>query len=473
MTQLALEQITKRFRSSLALDGVSFDVAPGEVHALLGENGAGKSTLMHIAYGMIQPDAGTIRVDGVSRRMPSPRSARAAGIGMVHQHFTSVPALSVAENIALAAGWSETGRRAERRAATVIERLALPLDASAMVGSLSVQLRQRLEVVKALASDATVLLLDEPSAVLAPREVRELLATVRHFADSGGAVVLITHKLDEVFVAADRVTVLRRGEVTLAAPLAGQTHDSLARAMLGSELVRETRNGVVSGEVLVCAEEVVVDGGSPISFEVRAGEIVGIAAIEGNGQREILRSVAGVAEQSPSRGTLSVATPIAFIPEDRTVEGVITPFTLTENLLLGINDRVGVWIDWPAMRTRAATLMQEYDIRAEGVDATAGSLSGGNQQKLVFARALERAPRVLVAEDPTRGLDILASQAIHTRLRDAAAQGVAVLIHSSDLDEVLDLSDRVLVVANRQLREMPTGATRDEVGDAMLGITAA
>ena len=475
MTLLSLAQITKRFGPALALDNVSFDVAAGEVHALLGENGAGKSTLMHVAYGMVRPDSGSVRMGpDRPRTFASPTEARAAGIGMVHQHFTSIPALSVGENIALTAGWGETGKRAEQRAAAVIARLALPLDPAALVQSLSAQLRQRLEIVKALAADARVLLLDEPSAVLAPREVRELLRTIRGFAASGGAVVLITHKLDEVFAAADRVTVLRRGVVTFSGPIAGQTPATLARAMLGAELPRAPRRPAVAGAVLVRAESLVVAparSGRGASFEFRAGEIVGIAAIEGNGQRELLRAIAGLDEVKIVGGTLEVSTPIALVPEDRTREGLITEFSLTENVLLGVLDRAGRWLDWSALRSRTASLLTEFDVRAPGPDVPVVSLSGGNQQKLVFARAFAREPRVLVAEDPTRGLDILATQAIHQRLREAASRGVAVVVHSSDLDEVLELADRIFVVASGVVQEMPPGATRETVGDAMLALT--
>ena len=473
MTLLSLAQVTKTFGQTLALDHVSFDVAAGEVHALLGENGAGKSTLMRIAYGLVQADAGTLHFGGQQRELlKSPAEARAAGIGMVHQHFTSIPALSVGENIALAAGWPETGRRAEQRAAAVIAQLALPLDPAALVATLSVQLRQRLEIVKALAADAGVLLLDEPSAVLAPREVRELLRTIRGFAASGGAVVLITHKLDEVLAAADRVTVLRRGVVTYSGPSADQSAATLARAMLGADLPRTAPRVARAGEVVVRAESLGVGAVHAASFEVRAGEIVGIAAIEGNGQRELLRAIAGLDEVGDISGTLRVTGPVSFVSEDRTTEGLISEFSLTENLLLGTLSGVGRWLDWGALRARTAALLAEFDVRSGGPDTTAGALSGGNQQKLLFARAFERAPQVLVAEDPTRGLDILATHEIHERLLAAASGGVAVIVHSSDLDEVLALADRVLVVANGVVRELPASASRDAIGDAMLGLSA-
>ena len=467
---LSLTNISRRFGALLALDDVSFDVAAGEVHALLGENGAGKSTLIRIAAGLISPDAGSVASSG---SLPSPRNSEAraqhaAPVRMVAQHFSSIPAFTVAENIALAAGWRETGRAAERRAAEVIARLGLPLDATAVVETLSVQLRQRLEIVKALAGDARVLLLDEPSAVLAPREVTELLQLVRDFAARGGAVVLITHKLDEVFAAADRVTVLRRGQVTFTGPVAGETPASLSRAMIGGDLPRVERTAPVIGDVVVRAERLVVER-VPLSFEIRAGEVVGVAAIEGNGQRALLRRIAGVNEAAPRSGSLTVSGPVAFVPEDRTTEGIIPALTLTENVLLG-DQAAPWWLDWPALRVRTTALLGAFDVRGGDADTPAASLSGGNQQKLIFARVLERSPKVLVVEDPTRGLDVQATAAIHARLRAAAAAGAAVLVHSSDLDEVLELADRLFVMASGTLTELPIDTPRDVVGDAMLGV---
>ncbi len=469
-SSLSLQRISKKFGATVALADVSLDMRAGEVHALLGENGAGKSTLMHIAYGMLRADSGTIAVrrpDGIVETIPafsSPRAARDAGIGMVHQHFTSIPALTVSENIALTAGWRDTGSAAERRAALVTERLALPLPVSAHVDGLSVQLRQRLEIVKALAADARVLLLDEPSAVLAPREVDELLIFVRRFAEGGGTVLLITHKLAEVFRVADHVTVLRRGQVTLDDRLAGRSPQALSRAMIGGELPRATQLAVQSGEVLVRVSS------AAATFEVRAGEIMGVAAIDGNGQRELLRTIAGVDNAQLVGDAVEVTGPVAFIPDDRIAEGLIGAFSLTENLLLGTLDRSDEWLDWNAIRARTTTLMHEHDVRAASADAAAETLSGGNQQKFILARALEGTPRVIVAEDPTRGLDLLATQAIHERLRAAARNGAAVLFHSSDIDEVLELSSRLLVMAHGRAKELPRDTPRDLVGDAMLAL---
>jgi ABC-type uncharacterized transport system ATPase subunit len=399
---------------------------------------------------------------------------------LVHQHFTAIPALTVGENIALAAGWKETGRRAERRAAEVIARLALPLDAAARVESLSVQLRQRLEIVKALATDANVLLLDEPTAVLAPREVTELLTLIRGIAARGGAVVLISHKLREVLEVADRITVLRRGVVTHSGPRAGETAGSLSEAMIGEQRTengeqRQQRTKRVSTQGVPRVElnsawlspSVL---GSPFSvLTFAAGEIVGVAAVEGNGQRALLRGIAGV----ESADGITVHGTVAFIPEDRTTEALIGEFTLAENLVLGTADAARRWIDWDSVKARTAALMTAYDVRAPGPATPVSALSGGNQQKFVFARVLSGNPDIVVAEDPTRGLDVAAAAAIHARLRAAADAGACVIVHSSDLDEVLLLADRLLVMANGRLTELPRDTPREVVGDVMLGITPA
>ncbi|MFL5495902.1 MAG: ATP-binding cassette domain-containing protein, partial [Gemmatimonadales bacterium] len=332
-----------------ALRGADFTLGPGEVHALLGENGAGKTTLMHVAYGLARPDGGTVLVDGIPRTVTSPRAARRLGVGMVHQHFTSIPALSVAENVALAAGWPVSPESLRQRVRALGERVGLPLDPDLLAGRLSVSLKQRLEIVKALAADARILLLDEPTAVLAPGEVDELLRVMRAFTGSGGSVVLITHKLDEALAAADRVTVLRQGSVVFTGPVAGQTTASLARAMMGNAEVRAAarterttsprERSASPGPALVRLEALEVSRESGFGIAVRHAslvvhgeEIIGLAAVEGNGQRELLRAIAG--RLLPIRGKLDVTGPVAFIPEDRTTEGLIPELTLTENVVL-------------------------------------------------------------------------------------------------------------------------------------------
>jgi simple sugar transport system ATP-binding protein len=444
-----------------AVRGADFSLAAGEVHALVGENGAGKSTLMHIAAGMVPPDAGTIQVDGRDVRFHSPRDARELGIGMVHQHFTSIPGLTVGENLSLAAGrldgWTAGGLGA---------RLLAELPANALVSGLSVAQRQRLEILKALATGARILLLDEPTALLTPAEVNELQGLIRDFAASGGAVALITHKLREVLGASDRVTVLRRGMVTLRGATGDQTESSLAQAMIGVE-------GVASSEARVAKREARGDGASRVEIgeiTLRAGELVGVAAVEGNGHRELLRAIAGLEESAGVR----VRGTVALVPEDRTTEGLIGALSLTENLVLGLS-RDPRWarggrLDWSAARRRITELIEAFAIVAPGPDARAGTLSGGNQQKLLLARALEGQPAVLVMENPTRGLDVRTTGEMHRRLRGAASAGVTVIVHSTDLDEILALADRVLVVHRKEVREAPRGADRRQVGDMMLGV---
>jgi general nucleoside transport system ATP-binding protein len=480
---LAMRGIAKRFGSVQALRGADFVLGAGELHALLGENGAGKTTLMHVAFGLVRPDAGEVSVDGVPRAIGSPRVARRLGIGMVHQHFTSVPALTVAENVALAAGWPVAPAPLRARVQELGERYGLPLDPDARAGGLSVALKQRLEIVKALASEARVLLLDEPTAVLAPNEADELLRVVRAFTQAGGSAVLITHKLDEALAAADRVTVLRQGSVVFTGAVAGQTPGSLARAMIGTsdspnaESPAPPADAPRDSPVLVRLHELEVPRESGYGIAVRratlaigAGEIVGVAAVEGNGQRELLRAVAG--RLQPLRGRREVAGPVAFIPEDRTTEGLIPSLSLTENIVLG-SRHDDPWVrrgrvDWKVASGRTAALLQEYGVTAPGPDVPAGSLSGGNQQKVVLGRELSRQPRVVVAENPTRGLDLRATEAIHARLRAAAAAGAAVLVYSSDLDEVLTLAGRLLVAARGSIIDVPAGATRAEIGELMV-----
>jgi simple sugar transport system ATP-binding protein len=455
---LHLRGITKSFGAVRALRHVDFSLLPGEVHALLGENGAGKSTLMHVAYGMIPPDEGVVEVSERATAFGSPRDARKHGIGMVHQHFTTIEALTVEENIRLALG---PGVKMPAM------RLLEGVDSAIRVHDLGVAQRQRLEIAKALATGGRVLLLDEPTAVLAPSEIEELLGIVRGFARDGGAVAFITHKLPEALAGADRVTVLRQGTVTFTGPIAGQSAEALAGYMLGTsgELARAAAAAPQAVAPPRPGGTVVASfGGVP----VLAGDLIGLAAVEGNGQRELLRELAGLSSAAVS----GVHT--AFIPEDRTTEGIIPELTVTENVVLGL-PRDPRWIrglrlDWVAARARTAEMLAEFSIRAPSPDAPVATLSGGNQQKVVLARALERGPRLLIAENPTRGLDIRATREVHGRLRAAAERGVAVVVYSTDLDEVLSLAQRVLVVHRGVVREAPVGADRQAVGAMMLGL---
>jgi len=481
---LDLKGIHKRFGPVHALRGVDFFLARGEVHALLGENGAGKSTLMHVVYGLVRPDAGEVRLDEVARRIPNPRVARALGIGMAHQHFTSIPALTVAENVALAAGWQVAPQEIGERTRSLSARMGLPLDPDQRAGRLSASLKQRLEILKALATDPRILLLDEPTALLSPTETAELLAMIRAFAAAGGAVLLTSHKLDEALRAADRVTVLRQGAATAVGSLQEQTVESLLSAMTGAapgapHTRREMRKRPDSAEagdaVRFDALELSRESGFGIAIRhgtlsVRAGQIVGVAAVEGNGQRELLRAVAG--RIAPLRGRLRVAQPVGFIPEDLTSEGLIPSLSLTENIVLGLGQD-GPWVRggrivWREAEAKTAELLRAGKIVATGPRTLAASISGGSQQKLVVARELSRIPAVIVVEHPTRGLDLNAAADIHDRLRSAADSGAAVLFHSADLDEVMDLSDRVIVVTRGVITEAPHNASRAEISAMML-----
>ena len=476
---LSLERIDKRFGPVAALAGASIALRAGTVHAVLGENGAGKTTLMRVAFGLLRPDAGVVRVDGVSRAFSSPLDAIAAGIGMVHQHFTIVPTMTVAENIALGGRGRYDVRAAARRVRDVADRTGLVLDPAARAGDLGVAARQRLEIVKALARDARLLILDEPTAVLAPAEAEDLLRRMRDFASGGRAVVLITHKLRETLSVADEVSVIRRGTTVLHAAVQAVDEARLIEAMLGSGLpIDESGNGSRSGEasggaVVAAASDVTVidaDGVSRLtgaSFEIRSGEIVGVAGVEGSGHRELLRLLAG--RLPPTSGELRVPFDAGFIPEDRQHEALILDMPLHENVALRGAGRRGGRVRWRAIIKHTASLLTHFDVRARSPSTPARTLSGGNQQKLVFARELDGNPTLLVAENPTRGLDIRASAAVHEHLRTARAAGVAVVLFSSDLDEVLALADRMLVVHAGRIANAPLD--RDTVGRRMLGAT--
>lgn len=469
---LVLSNVTKRFGATTALDDVSLSLRRGTVHALLGENGAGKSTLMRVAFGMLRADRGAILLDGTARTFTSPADAIEAGVGMVHQHFTNVPAMTVAENVSLGDRGLYSQARAAERVREIGSRTGLVLDPAARAATLPVGGQQRLEIVKALARNARILILDEPTAVLAPAEAEELLRWMRGFADAGNSVVLITHKLREAMSVADDVTVLRRGKGVLAAPAAGLSVDALAVALLGEEPPGEhVATATSGGEVVARLEDVdVVDERGVVavrgaSLHVRAGEIVGVAAVEGAGQRELLRALAG--RVTVERGRVDASDAVGFVPEDRHAEALVLDSGQVENVALrGSGARRGL-ISWKAERSRTEKLVSDFDVRAASVDQAVRSLSGGNQQKLVLARELEGS-RLIVAENPTRGLDIRATRDVHDRLRNAAAAGAAVVVYSSDLDEVLSLATRVVVMHAGRLRDV--SGDREAVGRAMLGV---
>jgi simple sugar transport system ATP-binding protein len=388
---------------------------------------------------------------------------------MVHQHFTSIEGFTVEENVELA-----LGHRVRAGEIDWSQGLLAGLPRDSRVEALGVALRQRLEIAKALVGGAEVLLLDEPSAVLAPSDVDQLLAIIREFAGNGGAVALVTHKLREVFAVADRVTVLRNGAVTLRGMVAEQTEVTLATAMIGEQPDPDSGTPVTSGGGLF-PEPLVRIG----EIDLRRGELVGIAAIEGQGQRALLARIAGLPVGALPRDArvttpISVSGTAAFVPEDRTTEGLVPEMSLTENLVLGRDHdpvwRSGPWLRWSAARAHAENVIREYQVRAPHAGVSAATLSGGNQQKLLLARALESRPDVLVVENPARGLDIRATEEIHTRLRDAARRGVLVLVYSTDLDDVLELGQRILVVREGQVREAPAPADRHTIGRLMLGL---
>jgi simple sugar transport system ATP-binding protein len=483
-----MQGIAKRFGSVQALRGADFALASGEVHALLGENGAGKTTLMQVLYGLLTADTGTVMMGGRALPPGSPREAMAAGIGMVHQHFSQVSRMTVAENVWL----GRPGLRFDRAAAAaevrrVGEWTGLVLDPAAVAGDLPAGLRQRLEIVKALAREVRVLILDEPTAALTPREVDDLFAALRTLVATGLGVVLITHKMREVMAIADRVTVLRRGEVVLTGPAGEFAPEQLGRAMIGESasvealrLALEATPPAAASDPRRAGAVLVVQGlsvagaaGAPprvrgASLEVQAHEIVGIAAVEGNGQRELMRAVAGL---EPYQGTITTSDggAVGFIPEDRQHEGLILDFTITDNMALGAVH--GFWMDRRYMEHEAALAIEEYAIRSPGPDRPARVLSGGNQQRVVLSRELGRRPALLVAENPTRGLDVRATADVHARLRAAARDhGLGVLFYSTDLDEVLALADRIGVMVNGTWQWVSDEArTREKVGALMLG----
>jgi len=469
---LTLNRITKRFGATIALDDVSLICQGGRVHALLGENGAGKTTLMRIAFGLISPDAGQVMAS--EGPIDSASDAIAAGIGMVHQHFTNVPAMNVAENVALGEHGRFDAARAAKRVEEIGSRTGLVLDPHHVAGDLSVGAQQRLEIVKALARNARTLILDEPTAVLAPREIEELLAWLRRFANAGNAVVLITHKLREALAIADDVTVLRRGSVVLSGAANAVTLDSVSAALLGGEIEIVASSGherIRGDQVATLDSATFVDARGVTlldraTLDVRAGEIVGVAAIEGAGQHELLRLLAG--REQATAGAVRLPDAIGFIPEDRHRDALMLDSSTTENVALrGANRRRGR-IDWRVQREHTTHLISEHDVRGGDQRTAVRALSGGNQQKLVLARELDGDPPLVVAENPTRGLDIRATRAVHDRLRAAADMGAAVVVYSSDLDEVLSLATRILVVHAGRVREC--SLDRDVVGRAMLGV---
>ena len=473
-----MSHVRKAFSGTVVLDDVSFELAVGTIHALLGENGAGKTTLMRIAFGLEPADQGETIAGSPPRPVRSPVGAISAGLGMVHQHFTNVPAMTVAENVALGGSGRFDAGAIARTITEIGERTGLHLDPGALAGSLSVAGQQRLEIVKSLAQGARALILDEPTAVLAPTEAAELLAWLRRFADAGNAAVLITHRLDEALRVADEVTVLRRGRTVLRASANSLDTTRVSEAMIGESESLPAQSAMTpreSGAAIVARLENAsvqderqrgVDALADVTLTVARGEILGIAALDGNGQRELVRLLAG--RVRAHRGRASIPNVVGFVPEDRQRDALVLDESLTFNIALdGAGRRRGT-VRWAEQRERAQRVITGYDVRGGSPETAARALSGGNQQKFVLGRELDASPEMIVVENPTRGLDIRATAAVHTRLRLAAAEGAAVVMYSQDLDEVMALATRIVVVHRGRLRNAPMD--RAVVGRAMLGI---
>jgi general nucleoside transport system ATP-binding protein len=494
---LELKGITKRFPGVVANDGVDFDLRKGEVHALLGENGAGKSTLMNILYGLYHPDEGEFRLNGKPLRINSPREAIDAGIGMVHQHFMLIPVMTVAENIVLAAeptrGPFLDERTSENRVRDLSERFGLAVRPDAWVESISVGMQQRVEILKALYRGAEILILDEPTAVLTPQESSELFEIINSLKSEGKSIIFISHKLNEVLEIADRITVLRRGKTIDTVPREGATEEGLARLMVGRDVIlRVDKTKAEAGDPVLTVEDLRVDDERGLecvrglSFEVRAGEIVGIAGVDGNGQTELIDAITGL--RRPQAGRIVVAgeditresprdaldAGVGHIPEDRQVRGLVLDFTLAENIALHDyreepDSKYG-WLFPKRLIARAGEILKEFDVRGGGPATHASALSGGNQQKVIVAREVSRDPSVLVAAQPTRGLDVGAIEFVHRRLVEERDEGRAILLVSFELDEILSLSDRILVIYEGQVvAQYGPDVSEDEIGLAMLG----
>lgn len=497
--QLEMRKIVKHFPGVLACDQVNFDVRAGEVHALLGENGAGKSTLMKILYGLYQPDEGEIYLNGQPVHIGSPTDAINLGIGMIHQHFMLVDTLTVRENVALGLPSSRGALldldRVEARIRELSQTYGLQIDPRAPVWTLAVGERQRVEIIKALYRGASLLILDEPTAVLTPQEVDDLFVTLKQMAQEGHSLIFISHKLHEVITISNRITVLRAGQLVGSTANAGMTRAQLARMMVGRDVLLERqRTAVEQGAVRLTLQNVSALGitGQPalrdVSLEIRAGEVLGIAGVSGNGQRELAETIAGlcpVTKGSIHLGETAIthwsagkrtAAGLAYIPEERMHDGVIQEFTVAENLILQDHSRPPfsrrTFLDFKAITARSWQLVRDFQVKTPTIATKIKSLSGGNIQKVIMARELARQPRVLVAAQPTRGVDIGATEYIHQRLLEQRAHGTATLLISEDLDEILALCDRIAVLYEGRLMGIVehSQATAERLGLLMAGV---
>jgi simple sugar transport system ATP-binding protein len=495
---LELRGITKRFGALTANDSIDLAVADGEIHAILGENGAGKSTLMNIVYGLLSPDEGTISVDGKVVSIDSPLDALAAGIGMVHQHFMLIPVFTVAENIVL--GHEKTKgpglldlEDARKEILRVSAEYNFDIDPDALIEELPVGLQQRVEIIRALIYDAKVLILDEPTAVLTPQETDELLKNMKKLKAKGTSIVFITHKLREVREAADKITIIRRGKVVgTASPSASQ--EELASLMVGRPVSLDiNKNEPKLGEVILDVKDLSISDHTgrrlvnKVSFEIRAGEVLAVAGVQGNGQTELAESIIGLQEhvtghislagqeitQSSVRDCLHAG--IAYVPESREEDGLIASFSIEENLILDQHDlppyAKGPVISQTIVAEIAKRQVEEFDIRTQSAKDSASSLSGGNKQKVVLARELSRPVKLVVASQPTRGLDVGSIEFVHERIIAERDSGRAVLLFSTELDEVSALADRIAVMYRGEfIAIVPANTSREDLGLLMAGV---
>ncbi|MFM1953940.1 MAG: hypothetical protein RL118_131 [Actinomycetota bacterium] len=497
--KLELRGITKRFGSLVANDNVNLVANPGEIHCLLGENGAGKSTLMNVLYGLYQPDGGEILLDDKAVKFAGPGDAMAAGIGMVHQHFMLIPVFTVAENVILgheptkAAGVLDLDA-ARARVREVSDRFGFDIDPDAIVGDLPVGVQQRVEIIKALIGDAKVLVFDEPTAVLTPQETDELMAIMKQLRDAGTAIVFITHKLREVREVANRITVIRLGKVVGEADPAA-TANELASMMVGRAVdldVEKSAPKLGNASFKISNLSAWDHNGAKvlddINLEIREGEIMVIAGVQGNGQTELTEAIIGM--HGKTHGSISLDgreligksvkqvldLGVGFVPEDRTEDGLVADFTIAENLMLDRSDRKpfakGISLQLDVLRDFAQAKLKEFDIRAQSIDSTASQLSGGNQQKVVLARELSRELRLLVASQPTRGLDVGSIEFVHEQIVATRDKGIPVMIVATELDEATQLGDRIAVMyRGRIVGVVPADTPRAILGQMMAGIS--
>ena len=491
--------IGKRFPGVIANENVDFDVLPGEVHSLLGENGAGKSTLMKILYGLYQPDGGEVHLKGQPVKFSSPADAIYHGICMIHQHFMLVPTLTVAENVAL--GLSSTRRpftdlaAVEKRIAKLSEQFGLQVDPSAYIWQLAVGERQRVEIIKALYRNASILILDEPTAVLTPNEVDDLFGTFKQMANDGRSLIFISHKLHEVLSLSDRITVLRNGRVTGQTKPCDTNREDLARMMVGREVkLVPDKPSISLGAPRLIIDNLFVGGDrgadavNGLSLEVCGGEVLGVAGVSGNGQRELAEAISGL--RKPKSGRIEIdgvdlsgcrpktirKAGLSYVPEERMKDGAINDFNVTENLVLLNHGEKSFcrngFLRFSRIRAHCRKLVEEYKVKTPTLETPAKNLSGGNIQKLILARELSGNPKVLIAAQPTRGVDIGAAEYIHERLSYQREVGTALLVISEDLDEVFALSDRIAVMFEGRIMGIVAreGATREKIGLMMAGV---